>query len=187
MKTLQSNLTQEYLKECFEYDHQTGVLYWKERPRHHFNKSSDHKRWNTRYAGNRAGTISTLSSGYQRITVRVDSTRYLATRIIWLLVHGTWPQYVLDHINGDSLDNRIDNLRDIPQEKNCHNRKLSSNNKSGYNGIHFKTSQKKWMVTGGLMINGSTYQIYLGYYTDLQDAISMRQLYDEVLGYTIRQ
>lgn len=38
-------------------------------------------------------------------------------------MHGEWPKHVLDHINRDTLDNRIDNLREATQRQNSQNTK----------------------------------------------------------------
>lgn len=44
-------------------------------------------------------------------------------RLIWLEHYGVWPKGVIDHINGDSLDNRIENLRDVSASENSRNLK----------------------------------------------------------------
>jgi hypothetical protein len=41
----------EYLQECFEYNRDTGELFWKVRPLHHFIDDRAWKSCNTRYAG----------------------------------------------------------------------------------------------------------------------------------------
>jgi hypothetical protein len=46
----------EFLKACLEYDFQTGVLAWKERPLAHFPDARIQRLWNGRYAGKRAGS-----------------------------------------------------------------------------------------------------------------------------------
>lgn len=83
-------------------------------------------------AGGAAG--SKRPDGYIRICL--DRQYVLAHRLAWFIVHGAWPQFGIDHINGDKSDNRIDNLRDIPQRMNCQNiRKPRGHNKSGYLGV----------------------------------------------------
>ena len=44
---------------------------------------------------------------------------------------------VIDHINRNTLDNRKQNLRDAPNGCNAKNRKMHSNNTTGYKGVHF--------------------------------------------------
>lgn len=60
---------------------------------------------------------------------------YRAHRLAWLYVHGVWPD-VIDHINGDPWDNRLVNLRDVPQHVNMQNmRHAQSNNRLGLQGV----------------------------------------------------
>jgi hypothetical protein len=59
--------SQEYLQECFEYNRETGELFWKTRPRHHFKNDGIWKMWNTSHAGKK---ISNINDGY--LTVGID-------------------------------------------------------------------------------------------------------------------
>jgi len=50
----------------------------------------------------------------------------------------------VDHINGDTLDNRKSNLRICIHKDNLRNRKIQSNNTSGFNGVSFTKRENKW-------------------------------------------
>jgi len=55
---------------------------------------------------------------------------------------------VVDHINGDTLDNRRCNLRVLSKSINVsHRANLNSNNSSGYRGIHWCNTNKRWIVS----------------------------------------
>jgi hypothetical protein len=43
-------------------------------------------------------------------------------RAVWALVHGSWPKYQIDHIDRDTSNNRIENLRDVTGGVNQLNR-----------------------------------------------------------------
>lgn len=87
-----------------------GVLYW-------LDGIYGSKKRSTRYVGKPAGCIS--FRGY--IQVRKGKDKYMAHRILWALHYGSWPKAGIDHINGDRLDNRIDNMRDETQFLNSKN------------------------------------------------------------------
>jgi len=63
----------------------------------------------------------------------VDGKRYAAHRLAWLYVYGEWPSSELDHVNGDKLDNRIENLRLATRAENNANTKCRS--KVGLKGV----------------------------------------------------
>ena len=121
------------VRELFHYDPATGVFTRKVR------LAQRHQ------AGDRGDFLVTGGGliGYRRVSF--DSNRYLAHRVAWLYVNGCWPSKDIDHINGDRGDNRIANLRDVPNSTNRENmRAPRSDNASGYLGVHFHKQAKKW-------------------------------------------
>jgi hypothetical protein len=75
------------------------------------------KQCGTKLAGSKLGSLTT--AGYYQITVAKRT--YTAQRLAWLYVHGGWPNGVIDHINRNKSDNRIENLRDVNRSQNAHN------------------------------------------------------------------
>lgn len=71
----------------------------------------------------------------------------------------------VDHINGNTLDNRILNLRLCSQKNNIQNQKIRKNNTSGYKGVYSKT-KNKW----GACIGVNNKLIHLGSYDNKHDA-----------------
>jgi hypothetical protein len=132
-------LTQDYVRSLFEYDPETGVLTWKERPREHFNSARGRNIFNARFAGKAAGSTS---DGY--IQICIDGDLYYAHRLAWVHVHGEWPEHGIDHKNRSRSHNWIDNLRPATQAKNVCNASLSKRNTSGAKGV--RPHGKRWVA-----------------------------------------
>jgi hypothetical protein len=97
------------LNEELVYNKKTGQFFWKKE----------------------AGTIT--GHGYRYI--RVNGKMMLAHRMAWLMEYGEDPEgKLIDHINGDRLDNRIENLRIATYSQNGANAKRHSRNTSGLKG-----------------------------------------------------
>ena len=79
---------------------------------------------------------------------------------------------VVDHISGNTLDNRRENLRECSNMENCRNRKKNSNS-SGHKGIIWYPYKNvnKWMVH--IMVDYK--KITIGYFEKLEDAIEARK------------
>tara|TARA_R110000822_G_scaffold94532_1_gene216785 strand:- start:1172 stop:1888 length:717 start_codon:yes stop_codon:yes gene_type:complete len=88
------------IKERFNYSE--GKLIWK------YNYSREAKK------GTQAGNV--VMEGYRNI--KMDGKNYRAHRLIWLYIRGDYPSTV-SHINGNSLDNRIENLYKANQSSNA--------------------------------------------------------------------
>lgn len=52
----------------------------------------------------------------------------------------------VDHVNGDGLDNRRENLRVCSHAENMRNRGIQKNNHSGFKGVYFDKEKKKWVA-----------------------------------------
>lgn len=68
------------------------------------------------------GQPAGIDRGDGYIRVIFNYKPYYAHRIVWLLVHGEWPTEIIDHINRNRNDNRIENLRDTNRVVNGLNR-----------------------------------------------------------------
>ncbi len=83
---------------------------------------------------------------------------------------------IIDHIDGNKLNNKRSNLRICSQMQNAQHRTvLSSKNKSGKTGVSFNDTVKKWCARIGF----NNVSIGLGYYEDINDAIEARRLAED--------
>lgn len=63
-----------------------------------------------------------------------------------LIMNATDPNIYVDHKNGNTLDNRRENLRLASNSQNQANRRNHSKNTSGYRGVTFSKSTNKWQA-----------------------------------------
>lgn len=84
------------------------------------------------------GTLD--GTGYRR--VHFDGGKKSTHHIVWFLHYGVWPtkELDLDHINRDKLDNRIENLREVPRSINSLNNNATNVSR---NGKHWKVTIKR--------------------------------------------
>jgi hypothetical protein len=112
-------LTQDHLKEIFDYDSATGIFKWK---KHYFRS----------YIGKIAGGKN--AEGY--ITIKINRKTYKGHRLAWIYVNGKIEKPEIDHINGIRSDNRIDNLRQCNKSLNMQNKRQAQvNNSTGFLGV----------------------------------------------------
>lgn len=78
---------------------------------------------------------------------------------------------VVDHINGNSLDNRRENLRITDIRHNSINKKVMGNSKSGITGVTWNKYHKKWRAT--IVVDGKCK--YLGYFDSIEEASKVRK------------
>ena len=86
---------------------------------------------------------------------------------------------IIDHINRNRCDNRIENLRTIKKSENPVNCSVYSNSKSGHKGISWLERLQKWQVN----IQYKNKNHYIGVFENIDDAILARkQAEQDVFG-----
>lgn len=117
------------LRGVLDYNPSTGVFVWKVRPSART------------FVGDLAGNLT--AGGYREVKFRRKS--YLAHRLAWLYVYGVWPLETIDHINGNRLDNRIENLRDVTLSQNCQNKhRAKRTSRTGLRGVSVTDKRSKF-------------------------------------------
>jgi hypothetical protein len=140
------------IKKYLRYDAETGKIFWK------ISRG-------TAKAGNEAGWF--YKPYY---SLRINKKKYKAHRIAWLLTYGSWPVDQIDHINGNTKDNRLANLRDVSNRENLRNQKIPKNNTSGTLGVSFNKRKQNYQAS--IKINGKSK--HLGYFKNKEEAIAAR-------------
>jgi len=93
-------------------------------------------------------------SGYLTRRVR-GASRDANKEFLHRLVVGATSGEMVDHINGDKLDNRRENLRKCSHADNMKNRKAHRNNGSGFKGVY--PDRKKWRAK--ITVNGKVHRL----------------------------
>ena len=106
--------------------------------------------------------------GYVVYSGRKDG---LHGKFLHRIVMGEPEDLVVDHINGDPLDNRRENLRIVTVQQNSMNQTMRKTNKSGVSGVCWHKGNGKWEAT----ITYKYKQIYLGSFDTLEEATKARK------------
>lgn len=122
-----TEITQELVQSLFDYRY--GELYWRVRP-------------NGRVKlGSKAGSLG--GRGYYQI--QINGKLYYTHRLIFLYHHGYLPNF-LDHIDRNTTNNKIENLREATASQNGMNQNTSKNSSSIYKGVCWRKNRNKWQA-----------------------------------------
>ena len=135
-------ITAEDVWERFEFNPLTGQLFYKGKP---------------------AGSLR--SDGYVRIQIKRKS--YYAHRLIWLWVHGKWPENIIDHKDGRRNDNRSWRLRSA-------NHLLNNQNRSDNPGVCYVPKRKRYRA---YITRDGIYK-HIGFYKTEEEARLARANYE---------
>jgi hypothetical protein len=138
-------LSQAELHERFEY--RNGELFYKISPLPKVK------------VGSKAGSVN--ADGYVKVTI--NSKKYCAHRIIFMMQYGYLPKEV-DHINCNRADNKVENLRAVSRNQNRYNIVSYKSNTSGAKGVSWKEPIKKWQVA----VNVGGKRKYIGVFEDFE-------------------
>ena len=159
----------DYLRKRLRYEPETGKLFW-------LDYEGMPKRWLTRWAGKEA-FAAVNTGGY--LHGQIDGEPFRAHRIAWSIYYGEHPRGFIDHINGLTDDNRIENLRVATSQENMRNLKKSMTNTSGVVGVGWDKSRGLWwsyITVGGVMKN-------LGRFVCFEQAVEARHDAEKVYGF----
>jgi hypothetical protein len=129
---------QKMLLEMFDYV--DGDLFWKP---------------------SKAGTID--GGGY--IQTGIKGKYFKNHRLIFMMHHGYVPEFI-DHIDGNRLNNRIENLRPATRSENQYNKKVKRETVSGVKGVTWRSDSNKWRAK----ITVDTKEIVIGNYKTKEEA-----------------
>lgn len=159
--------SKERLNELFSYDPENGLLLWKIRT------------GSRTPVGQVAGWKNSVS---KRRWVSIDGVQYIHARVVYCFHKGDPAGWLIDHINRDPTDDRIDNLRLVRARENSINAGMHANNTSGCKGVSWDAKRQKWYA----YITDNGRMLSLGRHTTLAAAISARKAAEARLfaGYT---
>ncbi|BCG44986.1 hypothetical protein [Escherichia phage EK010] len=142
------------IQDDLEYNPKTGDFFWKNTK-------------GRRVKGNQAGYVSSLGYRY----IEHEGKSYRACRLAWFFVHGKFPEFEIDHIDQNKLNDSIDNLRDVNPSTNCHNRRqYDVDNKIGNlpRGVYLRKTASGDKYRAIIGVKGKN--IYLGTFASCEEA-----------------
>lgn len=144
----EQELTIDIIKHYFHYNPETGQI----------------TRLISAGGAKRGEFCSALCGGY--ILLSINGIRIVAHRLIWMYMEGHFPDKLIDHIDGNTINNKWNNLRLSNKKENGRNSKLSKRNKLGVKGVTYCKRDKNYRTH--CVIDGK--QIFLGRYLTIEEA-----------------
>lgn len=151
---MQATKQAERFRHLFDYDPWTGSLKWRNPTARNIKK------------GQPAGSKD--RHGYRKLIA--DGKTLLVHRVIWCMCHGEMPKGLIDHVNGNRADNRIDNLRLATRSQNS----VNSTRARGSTGVRGITRLKSGLYRTQIKSRGRVR--YLGSYTEISEAREVFEL-----------
>lgn len=99
------------------------------------------------------------------LVVRIKGKQYYQHRLVFLLFNGFVPS-MIDHMDGDKTNNRIENLREATQAQNNRNSRKKHLSPSGVKGVTWRARDNRWQANIGV----DNKLIHLGYFSDKAQA-----------------
>lgn len=112
--------------------------------------------------GIRAGWVG--QDGYR--IIRINKIDFLEHHVVFF-AHNSYLPRIIDHLNNNKSDNRIENLSSRTAGKSSRDRKMSKTNTSGFKGVNWHAESKKW--TARIGFQGK--RIWCGHFDDKADAV----------------
>lgn len=100
------------------------------------------------------------------IVIGLDYALWLAHRLAWLYMTGSFPSGLLDHKNGDRSDNRWSNIREASRAQNSQNTRRKRGHSCGYKGVSRSNKCKRFRAV--ITVDGK--QIRLGNFATPEQA-----------------
>ena len=151
----------ELARKYLRYDSETGNHYWL------VDRTGGVK------AGDKAGSLR--SDGY--VYIKLLGNKYSAHRLAYAVYHNDdLNGFEVNHLNHITDDNRIGNLKKVDRSGQMRDLAMSSRNKSGFTGVCWDKSSKKWMARVGKQ--------YIGLFEDVELAGFVAELTRDKLGYS---
>ena len=143
-----------FLKSILDYCPLTGIFVWK------VNRGRLAKA--RQIAGHLHIDKTKPNNNYYRI--KINGKLYGTHRLAYYYITGIDPlENEVDHINGNTLDNKFNNLRLGNDTNTSQNQKIKRTNISGFKGVSWHKKNKKWQAR--ITVNKKT--IHLGYYDNI--------------------
>lgn len=156
------------------------LIFNKDYPWLYYNKENGNFYW-----VGKSSKTSKVKPGSFASKVRSNGYRYVfangkqvkSCRLAWYFNFGEWPNFQIDHVNGDRSDDRIENLRDVTSSENNKNRKKPNTNKTGVIGVCLTACGYQ------AYIYRDNKKIHLGTYECITAAIVSRKLAEIKYGF----
>jgi len=156
-------ITQSQLKSLLHYNQDTGLFTWLNNIKHH---------------GKTKGKIAGYTNPLGYTLISIKGKTYHAHRLAWLYIYGEIPN-IIDHIDHNPTNNKIDNLRNTDTRGNMKNCSMNIKNTSGFTGVHFDKQYGKWRAM--IRVNSKKVSLYSG--NSKEDAIIARKKANIKYGY----